>query len=67
VGDTNGLVVLTQIQPISVLFTIPEDSLPAVRKRMASGAALAVTALDRSQKVELATGKLARPLTTRST
>ena len=59
VGDTNGLVVLTQIQPISVLFTIPEDSLPAVRKRMASGAALAVTALDRSQKVELATGKLA--------
>ena len=59
VGDANGLVVLTQIQPISVLFTIPEDSLPAVRKRMAGGATLEVTALDRSQKVELGTGKLA--------
>jgi membrane fusion protein, multidrug efflux system len=58
VGDANGLVVLTQIQPISVLFTIPEDSLPAVRKRMAGGATLDVTALDRSQKVELGTGKL---------
>src|SRR6266404_3149794 len=36
VNDVNGLVILTQIQPISVLFTIPEDSLPAVRKRMAA-------------------------------
>jgi len=58
VNDVNGLVILTQIQPISVLFTIPEDSLPAVRKRMASGATLEVKAMDRSQKVELGVGKL---------
>jgi multidrug efflux system membrane fusion protein len=58
-NDASGLVVLTQIQPISVLFTIPEDSLPAVRKRMAGGATLEVKAMDRSQKVELGVGKLA--------
>lgn len=59
VNDATGLVILTQIQPISVLFTIPEDALPAVRKRMAGGATLEVKALDRAQKVELGTGKLA--------
>src|SRR5579872_4548520 len=37
-GDTNGLVVITQLQPISVLFTLPEDNLPAVSKRMQGGA-----------------------------
>src|SRR5450755_2303613 len=38
-GDTNGLVVITQLQPISVLFTVPEDNLQAISKRLQAGAA----------------------------
>src|SRR5436190_8861416 len=49
-GDATGICVITQMQPISVLFTIPEDSLPVVRKRVRGGATLEVTALDRAQK-----------------
>lgn len=56
--DANGLVVITQMQPITVLFPIPEDNLPQVLARMKSGAALPVEAWDRAQKVKLATGKL---------
>lgn len=58
-GDATGICVITQMQPMSVMFTIPEDSLPLVRKRMREGATLAVTALDRAQKNQLAQGKLA--------
>src|SRR5271165_2237226 len=47
-GDTNGLVVITQLQPISVLFTLPEDNLQTVLKRMQSGATLPATAYDRA-------------------
>jgi multidrug efflux system membrane fusion protein len=57
-ADANGLVVITQIQPITVLFPIPEDNLPQVLSRMKSGATLVVDAYDRAQKVKLATGKL---------
>ncbi|HTR56975.1 MAG TPA: MdtA/MuxA family multidrug efflux RND transporter periplasmic adaptor subunit [Casimicrobiaceae bacterium] len=57
-SDANGLVVITQIQPITVLFPIPEDNLQEVLKRLKSGAALPVEAWDRAQKVKLATGKL---------
>ena len=57
-GDANGLVVITQLQPISAVFTIPQDSLPEVLKRMRSGAALPVEAYDREQKTRLATGTL---------
>jgi multidrug efflux system membrane fusion protein len=57
-GDANGLVVITQLQPITVIFTIPEDSLPAVMKKLKSGERLPVTAFDRSGKVQLATGAL---------
>jgi multidrug efflux system membrane fusion protein len=57
-ADTNGLVVITQLQPITVLFPIPEDNLPQVMKRIKSGASLPVEAWDRAQKVKLATGKL---------
>jgi multidrug efflux system membrane fusion protein len=57
-SDANGLVVITQIQPITVLFPIPEDNLQQVLKRLKSGAALPVEAWDRAQKVKLATGKL---------
>jgi multidrug efflux system membrane fusion protein len=57
-GDTNGLVVITQIHPISVLFTVPEDNLQAIAKRLQSGATLPVTALDRTGANKLAEGTL---------
>lgn len=57
-GDTNGLVVVTQLQPISVLFTLPEDNVNAVSKPMHAGQSLAVTAMDRGNTVKLATGTL---------
>ena len=57
-SDANGLVVITQVQPIAVVFSIPEDRLPAVRKRLAADATLAVDAYDRDGKVKLASGKL---------
>jgi len=38
-GDANGLVVITQLQPITVVFTIPQDNLPGVLKRLRSGKA----------------------------
>src|SRR6201991_3776304 len=53
-GDTNGLVVITQLDPISVLFTVPEDNLQAIAKRLKEGAVLPVTALDRSGATKLA-------------
>jgi multidrug efflux system membrane fusion protein len=57
-GDTTGLVVITQLAPISVLFTVPEDNLQAISKRLASGAVLPVTALDRGGANKLADGSL---------
>jgi membrane fusion protein, multidrug efflux system len=58
-SDANGLVVLTQMQPISVVFTVPEDNLPAILKQVHAGAVLPAEAYDRSGTVKLATGKLA--------
>jgi multidrug efflux system membrane fusion protein len=58
-SDTNGLVVLTQLQPISVIFTLPEDDVPQVMKRLIGGATLPVEAYDRSNTTHLATGTLA--------
>ncbi len=58
VGDANGLVTLTQLQPITTLFTLPEDDLPAIMKRLSEGAELTVTAYDRNQTTKLAEGKL---------
>jgi membrane fusion protein, multidrug efflux system len=57
-GDTNGLVVITQIQPISVLFTVPEDNLQAISKRLQAGAVLPATAYDRGGANKLADGTL---------
>ena len=57
-GDTNGLVVITQLQPISVLFTVPEDNLQAISKRLQAGAALPATAYDRSGANKIADGTL---------
>ena len=57
-SDTNGLVVITQLQPIAVVFTIPEDSLPPVMDKLQAGEKLAVDAYDRADKTKLATGYL---------
>src|SRR5712671_1402195 len=57
-SDANGLVVITQLQPISVIFTLPEDHLPAVLRRLRSGATLAVTAFDRAGETRLDAGRL---------
>jgi multidrug efflux system membrane fusion protein len=56
-SDTNGLVVVTQLQPISVIFTLPEDALPQVIAAMRAGQ-LSVAALDRANTKQLATGVL---------
>ncbi len=58
-GDANGLVVITQLQPVSVLFTIPQDSLAGLVQRVRSGEKLPVEAWDREQKKKLASGVLA--------
>ncbi len=57
-GDANGIVVITQLQPISVVFPIPEDSLPPVMNKIRAAAKLPVDAYDRADKVKLATGML---------
>jgi membrane fusion protein, multidrug efflux system len=57
-GDANGIVVITQLQPINVIFTIPQDQLPAVLKRMQSSQKVATEAWDRESRVKLATGTL---------
>jgi multidrug efflux system membrane fusion protein len=57
-GDVNGLVVITQLQPISVLFTVPEDNLQAISKRIQAGAVLPATAYDRSGASKIADGTL---------
>ncbi|MBI3355622.1 MAG: MdtA/MuxA family multidrug efflux RND transporter periplasmic adaptor subunit [Nitrospirae bacterium] len=57
-NDTNGLLVITQLTPITVIFTIPEDSLPGVLEHLKSGQPLSVEAFDRDQKHRLATGTL---------
>jgi multidrug efflux system membrane fusion protein len=57
-SDTTGIVVITQIDPISVVFTTPEDNLPRISARLNSGAELKVTVLDRDNVSALATGTL---------
>ena len=57
-GDANGIVVITQLHPISVLFTLPEDNLQAVAKRLRDGAVLPVTAYDRGSVNKIAEGTL---------
>jgi multidrug efflux system membrane fusion protein len=57
-GDPNGIVVITQMQPISVLFTVPEVELPGVLNAMRSGQSPAVEAWDRAETTLLANGTL---------
>jgi multidrug efflux system membrane fusion protein len=57
-ADASGLVVITQLQPIAVIFTIPEDSIPAVLARIARGTPVPVDAYDREQRRKLSSGTL---------
>jgi len=57
-SDANGIVVITQLQPITVIFPIAEDYVPEIEKRLAAGATLQVEVYDRSNSNELAVGKL---------
>lgn len=57
-NDTNGLVVITQLQPINVIFTLPEDKVQTVIQRWRSNEPVKVIAYDRSGKSKLAEGKL---------
>jgi multidrug efflux system membrane fusion protein len=57
-GDANGIVVITQLQPITVVFSIPEDNLPPVMKKLQAGEKLVATAFDRAGKTQLAAGML---------
>lgn len=57
-NDAQGLCVITQVQPITVLFTVPEDDLRAVLDKAGDGRTLAVDAYDRAGQKQLATGTL---------
>jgi multidrug efflux system membrane fusion protein len=56
--DANGLVVITQLEPISVIFTLPEDNLTQVERQMRARRRLNVDAYDREMKHKLASGSL---------
>ena len=57
-SDANGLVVITRLQPIAVVFAVPEDNVPDVMKRLQAGEKLPVDAYDRGEKTRLAMGTL---------
>jgi len=57
-GDTNGIVVVNQVQPITVLFSIPEDNVGRLQKKIHDGVVLQVEAYDRTNSAKLADGKL---------
>jgi len=56
--DTSGLVIITQVQPISVIFTLPQDQLPQVFDKIHKGTQMAVEAYDRDNTQKIASGKL---------
>jgi multidrug efflux system membrane fusion protein len=57
-ADANGVVLITEVQPVTVIFTLPQDNLPAVMQRVKSNARLAVEAWDRGFRTKLASGEL---------
>jgi multidrug efflux system membrane fusion protein len=57
-SDPNGIAIITQLQPISVLFSIPQEQLPAVLAKLRQGAKLRVDAFNQDESVKLATGTL---------
>jgi len=58
ISDTNGVVILTTLDPIDVEFSVPEDNIPQIAARLAKGATLTATALDRTGAITLAQGTL---------
>jgi membrane fusion protein, multidrug efflux system len=57
-ADTTGMLVITQLQPITVVFTVAEDSIPQIQQRLRKGNRLVVEAWDRSQTTKLGAGTL---------
>ncbi len=57
-SDTTGLFVITQLQPIAALFTIPEDNLPPILAKLRAGAKLRAEAFNRDYSIKLDTGTL---------
>src|ERR1044071_1749571 len=57
-ADTNGMLVITQLQPINVLFSVAEDYLPQIREQLRRGNRLTVDAFDRTQQTKLSSGTL---------
>jgi multidrug efflux system membrane fusion protein len=57
-GDSTGIVIITQVQPITAVFSIPEDNIPAVLRQLQAGKKLPAQAWDREQKKQLADGML---------
>jgi membrane fusion protein, multidrug efflux system len=57
-GSASGIVVVTQLQPMSVLFTVPEDDIPAVLRQVKAGTSLTVEASGRADQEHLAEGML---------
>ena len=56
--DTTGLCIITQLEPMTVIFTIPEDNLPSVLEKLRAGERLTVDAYNREQTKKIATGYL---------
>jgi membrane fusion protein, multidrug efflux system len=57
-GGSTPLVVITQLQPITVIFSVAEDYLPQIQKQLKTGKVMVATAFDRTQQTKLATGSL---------
>ena len=57
-SDQNGIAIITQLQPITVVYTIPQDNLPVVLELLKAGSRVPVTAYDRGGTVRLAAGAL---------
>lgn len=57
-SDATGIVLITQVQPVNVIFTLPEDNLPRVVQKLTAKVPLAIDAYDRQQKIKLASGIL---------
>lgn len=55
-GDTNGIVVVTELQPISAIFAVPEDNVSTLMQRMQEGATLSAEAYDRANSTKIAVG-----------
>jgi membrane fusion protein, multidrug efflux system len=58
-GQVTGVVVVTELSPMSVVFTVPEDNISQIMGRVSQGAVLETDAWDRSQTIQIASGKLA--------